>query len=228
MSDIGFSLNYTNLHEILVPGIGWQRIGAGIQTITPNGNETTDQTGYYDGEGLASTLVTGGQVTLAFSGHRKYGDPAQDYIASLALSYGAAREVEYRWTAPDGQVIQGDAALANIVPGGGDANSKSTFSFEAHINGRPTLTAGDKDSFPTGITASAATVKVGATFKVTPTVAPATADPACAFAIEDDTIARVGSDGTITGVKAGTTNLSIKSMVLPSIGIAIVVTVTAT
>src|SRR5690625_6438271 len=37
---------------------------------------------------------------LTFSGHRKYGDPAQDYIFSLLLEPGPARRTELRWTLP--------------------------------------------------------------------------------------------------------------------------------
>lgn len=225
MSDIGFALNYTNLHEIEIPGRGWARIGAGIQSVDPSGNEESDQTGYYDGEGLASTLITGGQVTLAFSGHRKYGDAAQDYIASLALEYGSARNTRYRWTAPDGQRINGQCTIANIKPGGGDANSKSSFEFELHLNGRPTLTAGDASGFPTSITASDITAAVGASASVGAAVLPNTASNALAYAVENDEIATVSSDGIVTGIMVGQTKLSIKSMVKPSVAVEVGVSI---
>lgn len=226
MNDLGFALNYTNLHEIW-DGSNWLRVGAGITSITPAGNEKTDQSDYYDGDGLASTLSTGGQLVISISGARLYGDPAQDYVASLMMSYGAARNSRYRWTAPNGDVIEGAITIANIVSGGGDAPSKGTFSFEAHFNGLPQFTAGDADTFPESITASAVNVVVGATAKVAASIAPMTASPALAYAIEDTAIATVASDGVVTGVAAGETRLSIKSMAKPSVVVAVAVTVSA-
>jgi hypothetical protein len=225
MSDIAFALNYTNLYEINTPG-GWCRIGGGITQATLSGNEVTAQDNYYDGDGLASTDVTGGQNTFAFSGNRLYGDAAQDFIARLAMDYGAARKTGFRWTAPDGAVAYfPNATLANITPGGGDANAKGTFSFEVHGNGMPTVTAGDATNAPAGITASAVTVSVGQTANATASVTPSTANQAIFYAIEDTDIATVSSDGVVTGVTAGTTNLSVKAAGKPSVNTSVTVTV---
>jgi chorismate synthase len=227
MSDIGFAPNYTNLHELEIPDQGFVRIGSGITSITPNGNEQTDQTTYYDGDGLASTNVSGGQLVLSFTGNRRYGDAAQDYIAGLQLEYGAARKTRYRHTAPDGQVILAtDATVANISSGGGDASSKGDFSFEIHINGRPELTAGNASTFPEAISAASVTVSsVGANTSVVSTVTPPTASRALAYAIADSDIASVSSDGIVTGLRPGQTELSIKSVVKPSVVTVITVTV---
>lgn len=229
--DIAFALNYTNLFMIdVTPSAAsptWARIGAGITSFDPSNNEVIADDAYYDGEGMSFSDVTGGQIVHAFSGHRKYGDPAQDFIASIESSYGEARKTSYKWIAPDGTVLTGNCTIANIVSGGGDPNAKGTFSFEIRFNGRPTMTAGNKDDFPTAITASAITVVKDATTTVGATVTPATANDAMVYVIEDDTVAVVDAAGTVTGVAVGSTNLLIKSCVAPSVTKTIVVTVTA-
>lgn len=66
----------------------------------------------------------------------------------------------------------------------------------------------------TGVEVDKATVqvKVGATNKVTATVLPASAtDKSVTFTSIDKTVATVASDGTITGVKEGTTKVKVKT-----------------
>lgn len=136
-------LNYLNKFEIdTTPDGGsptWATVAAGITSYSVEGNEENDQVAYYDGEGLASSEVTGGQLVLTFEGHRAIGDAAQDYIAGLAITYGAARHTQFKWTQTDASVLTGDCTIVNIQTGGGDANSKGDFSFEIHFNGKPTL-----------------------------------------------------------------------------------------
>lgn len=230
MLDIAFAQNWTNLYELNInPGGAptWARIGAGISDVDPEGNETTSDDAYYDGEGMASSDVTGGQLTISFSGHRKFGDPAQDFIASLAYEYGEARKTDFRWTTPDGDVIEGEATLANIKTQGGAANDKQTFSFDVRFNGAPTYTPGDATTFPEEITLEAVTVEVGKETQATATVTPTNASPAVLFGIEDDEIADVTSDGKVIGLKEGTTRLSVKSAVKPTVRAEVEVTVTA-
>ncbi|NGM17720.1 hypothetical protein GMI70_06910 [Eggerthellaceae bacterium zg-893] len=228
--DIAFAQNWTNLFEINVnPGGAprWERIGAGITDADPEGNETTSDDAYYDGEGMASSDVTGGQLTISFSGHRKHGDPAQDYVASVAYEYGEARKTDFRWTCPDGDLIEGKVTLANIKTQGGAANDKQSFSFDVRFNGAPEFTQGDAETFPEAITLSDVTVEVGKDAKAAPAVTPEKAAPAYIFGVEDDEIADVSSDGTVTGIKEGTTRLSVKSAVKPTVRAEVDVTVTA-
>jgi hypothetical protein len=223
-NDIQFALNYGHYHELLTPE-GNYRIGAGISSIDVNGNETTDQSNYYDGGGLTSTDVTGGQLVLSVSGHRKYGDPAQDHVASLALAFGQARKAGYRWTAPDGTIIEhDDVTIVNIKGAGGDPNAKGEFGFEAHFNGNPTLTQGDANTFPDIISGTnALNVSVGHKSQLSVSAMPSgggagrKASPALAYVSEDDDIATVSSDGWVTGVSAGMTRVLAFSVVKPSV-----------
>lgn len=229
--DIGFALNYTNLYLIdTTPDAEehtWARIGAGISSVSWDGNEESSDDPYYDGDGLTSTEVTGGQLVGQFSGHRKYGDAAQDYIASLAVAYGAKRHTTLKRIAPDGTIWIGDVTLANITDGGGDPNSKSDFSFDAHFNGRPQITEGNAREFPESITLSAVTVKVGQVVASGASVTPTSASGALVYAVEDDSIATVDADGNVKGIKVGKTKVSVKSAVLPTIVAEADVTVSA-
>lgn len=118
----------------------WARVAAGISSFDPSWNEEIDQTQYLDGDGYGSSDVTGAQLVISFEGHRKFGDEAQDFIASLQSDLGEGRKTNFRWTDPSGDSYEGWVTVANIVGASGAANEKSTFSFEVHFNGKPEYT----------------------------------------------------------------------------------------
>lgn len=229
-TDLAFALNYTNLHMInITPGAAaptWAYLGGGIQTINESSNETVDQTAYYDGGGQASSDITGAQTIYAYSGHRKYGDAAQDFIESLKYVYGEARKTDFKHIAPDGAIIEGRVTLANIVTTGGDANSKGTFSVEAQFNGAPTYTPGSFNDMPSSMSVTPVTVGVGETQKIVVTVDPVNASNACVYGVENDDIATVDADGNVRGIAPGETRVTVKSMLKPSLAAQVVVTVT--
>lgn len=230
MADIGFALNFTHYFEIdITPEADahtWARVAAGIKTVTPSSNETTSEDTYYDGGGESSSEVTGNGMTLSFSGDRKYGDPAQDFVVARSRMKGEKRHTTLRWTEPNGDITEGDVTLQGITAGLGDANAKGSFSFDAHFNGTPDFAEGDVSTWPESISATAVSVKVGATAAVNPTVTPSTASQTVAFAIKDDSIAIVDSSGNVKGIKAGTTEVKVQSVTLPSVYTTAKVTVT--
>lgn len=139
-----FHLNYENKFFInTTPSAEptWAPIAAGIKTVEPDGNEQTASDAYYDGGGITSTEVTGGQVIYSFSGERCVGDAAQDYIAALKHSYGNARKTTFKHESVDGKTLTFPCTIVNIKEGLGDANSKGAFSFEIHAAGAPQSTA---------------------------------------------------------------------------------------
>lgn len=153
MGKTHFDLNLKNLLEIDINGgtdLGsdkekaeWAKLLRGINTITPSAADTTDATPYWDGEGFTDTEVTGKNITFALSGHRVMGDPAQDYVASHFLDIGDKLRTLARWTDPAGNVVESVATLTSIVPFGGAANVKQTFSFTLALNGKPSYTPAD-------------------------------------------------------------------------------------
>lgn len=143
---MSFLLQYNNVFEIdstpsATPGSEtFLTIAEGIISVTPANNEVLDQQQYYAGMGNAETDVIGLQKTLTFSGHREYTDPAQNYIMGLASETGPERKTTFRWTLPDGTIIEGPCTVANITEPGGEAASKGEIEFEIHFNGKPTVT----------------------------------------------------------------------------------------
>ena len=115
-------------------------LAAGISGVEPSNNEELSQDKYLDGAGFAETDVIGAQMVLAFSGHRKYGDEAQDYIFGTQLDIGQTRRTNFEWTEPDGGVYTGECTIANISGPSGDAGAKGEISFEIHFNGKPSYT----------------------------------------------------------------------------------------
>lgn len=127
----------------------WARLGAGFNNVDPQVNEENDQTAYLDGNGWASSTITGGQLTLAFEGHRKYGDVAQDYIFSKQIALGCERETNFLWVQPNGEAYYGACTIAVIGGPGGDANAKGEINVEIHFNGEPAFLP--SPASPTGL-----------------------------------------------------------------------------
>ena len=141
--DIGFALNYQHIVELdITPGSGtktWAWVGPGISTFEKDNSETVSEDAYYNNGGNTNKDVTGIAAKYNASGHRLHGDPAQDYVASLEDSIGAARKTSYRVTDPTGKVIEADCTLTDIVMNGpnGEANSKTEISFAINRDGDP-------------------------------------------------------------------------------------------
>lgn len=115
-------------------------IAKGISNVEPNNNEELSQDKYLDGNGFGETDVIGAQTILTFTGHRYYGDEAQDFIFGKILELGNSRRTNFEWTEPDGGKFAGDCTIANISGPSGDAGAKGEISFEIHFNGKPTYT----------------------------------------------------------------------------------------
>ena len=83
-----YELNFMRLYEIDITPNGatrtYVRLGGGLTGADPSQNEEVDQTGYLDGNGFKESRVTGKQLTISYSGHRKTGDAAQDYIGGIS------------------------------------------------------------------------------------------------------------------------------------------------
>src|SRR5690606_38033394 len=141
---MSFELNFKNKYSIDTSGGSespqWAPVAAGISNIDPSFEDETDDTAYYDGEGFGSEDVTGVRASLVFTGHRLYGDEAQDYVAGLAFEVGEARKTKLKWEQPDGRTIIGSVTISGIKGAGGDANAKQDFEFTATFNGKPEVT----------------------------------------------------------------------------------------
>jgi hypothetical protein len=144
MSDC-FPLNYSTLIEIDTTPNGasstYVPVAKGVSSIDIQNNDATDQTAYLDGEGYSSTDVIGAQMTISVTGHRIYGDAAQDYVNSIVTTLGCDRKSNARITFSDGLRYSGECTITGISGPGGDAAAKQDFSYELHLNGKPTKEA---------------------------------------------------------------------------------------
>lgn len=232
-SDLGFARNYANALEInITPGAEkpmWAILSRGITSITPSPNESTEDKDYYDGYGTPTTDVTSTQIQYEVEGDRCYGDPAQDFISSCALLTGDGRKTQFRHTAANGDVIEGDCTLLNLTPnsGQGEASALGAFACTIATAGSPKFTASNKLKLPETVEAEDVEVTVGATQKIAATVSPEEANPKCFYASGNTDIATVDSDGNVKGVAQGETTVTVRAASKPSVMKSVKVTVSA-
>lgn len=164
------------------------------------------------------------------TGHRRYGDPCQDFVASCSLMTGKGRKTHYRWTMPDGTVLTGDCTLTGLVPGAnsiGDANSKGGLSYTINFDTVDKVSEGSAAT-PESVTVTAVTVAAGKTSPASATVMPADANQKCHYAVADVDVATVDQDGNVTGVAKGETTITVKAAGKPSVYAQAKVTVSTT
>lgn len=230
---LDFAPNYAHIVELNItpdkPEKTWAWAQRGILECAPESDETTSEDAYYHLLGQIATSVDAVKVAIAMSGHRMYGDPVQDFVQSRALGVGKDRETQYRWTMPDGTVLTGDCTLAELVPGSGmgEANSKGEFAYKICLNTTEVEAKGESTALPKSVTLAAVTVAVGAETAAQASVLPENANQRCHYAIGDASVATVGADGTVRGVKAGKTTLTVKAASKPSVVAQCDVTVSA-
>ncbi len=233
--DIGFALNYQHIVEVdTTPGgesRTWAWVGPGIGTISNGSSETTSEDSYYSDGGDTKVDVTGVSKKYDVEGHRRIGDPFQDFVASIEDAVGSGRETRYRITDPQGRCIEAACTITDIAASGpnGAANEKASFKCSICRCGAPVVVSEAAGaSLPESVEVSSpVTVQQGKTTAVKPTVTPSDASPRCLFAVEDPKVATVSPDGTVTGVKNGKTRLAVKCATKPSVSTVVEVTVSA-
>lgn len=234
-NDLGFAPNYSSALEInITPGEStktWAILSRGITEIKPTPNESTEDKDYYENCGVPETKVKSTQIQYEVTGDRYYGDPAQDFVASLALEIGDGRKTDFRHTDPNGDVVEGECTILNIVVGSqqGAASDPGAFSCTVATAGRPTYTEASKNKLPTSVTAklSGTSVAVGKSSAITATVTPTDANPKCFYASSDNDVATVDSEGNVTGVAAGKATVTVRAASKPSVFATVEVTVSA-
>ncbi|MDR1210445.1 MAG: hypothetical protein LBK41_09075 [Clostridiales bacterium] len=92
--------------------------------------------------GWARRLVTGKSVAISLKGKRNYGDPGNDYVASLAYAGGEAASTVLSAVFPDGSSLTMDCVVNVKSSDGGGASDVSALEFEALSDGEPVYTAG--------------------------------------------------------------------------------------
>lgn len=139
---------------IAIPGESgqvWAKLCEGIETYDFQNNDVTQQYQFMCGQGFAANEQTGRAPTIAVSGRRVYGDPAQDYICSIGLLLGndlkttlLVTSVNDSGTVPVLKSIYWGCTIMDIVGAvgnlGGAATDNAPFSCTIGCNGAPTVT----------------------------------------------------------------------------------------
>lgn len=229
---LDFAPNYAHTFEInITPDsdkVTWANALVGITEAAPASDETVSEDTYYNDLGDTDSSVDAVKVSIAFTGHRKYGDPAQDFIQGRSLMVKKKRVTDYRWVWPDGTTLTGKTTMADLIPGSGmgEATAKGDFTWTAKLN-TIELVPATNALMPTGVTCGEVSVTTKAPKAVNAQVQPQGCNQKCHYAVADDTVATVSPDGTVTGLKAGTTKLTVKAAAMPSVSTTVDVTVTA-
>ena len=147
----------------------------GFDNVTLSMNEKANEYFFLCGKGFGSEEVTAIHPQISFTGVRKVGDAAQDYIFGNILNLMEARKTNLRVYKPlaDGSYQRSTikATMANVSSFGGATTDGSSVSVDFYFNGRPVVE-----------TVAAATLTVtsiagAATGFTKLTVAPEYADP---------------------------------------------------
>lgn len=138
---------------IAIPGDSeqvWARLCEGIESYDFTNNDVTQQYQFMCGGGFADNEQTGRAPTIAVSGRRVVGDPAQDYICSLGMLLGnklkttvLIQSVDESGTVPKQTSIYWGCTIMDIVGAvgrlGGAATDNAPFSCTLGLNGMPTV-----------------------------------------------------------------------------------------
>ena len=236
---IGFARNFTFLDLIQDPITKmWLYLGPGVSTIDDDSDDETDDTSYYDSKGAQPEDVIGTKIAYAVSGHRYFGDPAQDLICSLKYVIGDERVLNFRRIAPDGSMIEGPVTVTAIKDGGGDANEKGTFECTLTFREMPTYVPPKSKVMPSSISfeeqlqvAENGTLDLSKKIKVEPDGA----TPNCVFALSDESMdveaeggtATIDAAGVLHATKQGKVSITAKAVSKPSITASAEITIQA-
>lgn len=138
---------------IAIPGESgqvWARLAAGQETFDWANNDVTNQYFFMDGGGFAHNEQTGRAPAVAVSGKRVFGDPAQDYIASIGFLFGndikttaLFQAIDNSGAVPVQTSIYWGCTIMDIVGAvdklGGSTNDNSPFSCTLGLNGKPVI-----------------------------------------------------------------------------------------
>jgi hypothetical protein len=111
-----------------------------LETFSPSIDSSAESWTPMDTEGWARNAITGKGLTISFKGKRNYGDPGNDYVASILLKTGKDAESMLEWTLPDGAKLSMNCVIDLKTPAGGDSTNIDSLEFDVLSDGKPTFT----------------------------------------------------------------------------------------
>lgn len=111
-----------------------------LETFQLGIDANTEEWTPMDQEGWIRRAVTGKGLTISFAGKRNYGDPGNDYIASLLLETGQGVESKFEWVLPTGAKLEMNCVINLTSPAGGESTALDALEFDVLSDGKPTFT----------------------------------------------------------------------------------------
>lgn len=117
-------------------------LAKGLKTSSPENNEETDDSAYFDGDGTKEEIVISKRRGRTFEGHRDYSDKAQNFVAEKEDEVGDDLIVWYKEVSSDGKTQkEGLARLSEIEIGDGEASELETIKFKIVWTRKPKKSA---------------------------------------------------------------------------------------
>lgn len=91
-----------------------------------------------DQEGWVRRLMTAKSLTIGLNGKRNYGDPGNDYVASLAYKNGLDCNSMLQVEFPNGDTLEMECVVNVTACAGGDSTNVGALEFECQSDGKPT------------------------------------------------------------------------------------------
>ena len=130
---------YENQFEIKTES-GYQGI-ADCETFECSFDNGVEEWTPFESEGWVRRLMTAKGLSITVSGKRNVGDAGNDYIASLTFANGQDAQTDFKWTFPDGTILEIKEAVISVNSNsGGDSTAVAPLEFEVQSNGKPTIT----------------------------------------------------------------------------------------
>lgn len=124
--------------------IDGMELSEGISNVDSINDEDVQEYQYLAGKGVAEKETVGQTLGFTFTGHAKYGDPAQDKVRDALVIDGDNRRIEdFSVTAPNGNKMSGPATMTEIIDGTGEANARAEFGVTITWSGKPKKTKGE-------------------------------------------------------------------------------------
>lgn len=105
----------------------WLELARWITEITDDTDETSEESGYYDGDGTPTTDIISIAEKWAVTGQYDAEDAAQTMVASKKRMTGEDRKIWHKIVQTDGKVFAGIATLSEIKAGTGEATTYEEF-----------------------------------------------------------------------------------------------------
>ena len=113
---------------------------ANLTNFAPSIEGGVEEWNPMEAEGWGDAMMTSKKLSFSFQGKRTYGDPGNDYIASLAWKSGNDVMAPFEWEMPSGAKVTFNAIINVTTPAGGESTAVDALEFEVKCKGKPIFT----------------------------------------------------------------------------------------